>query len=133
LLRSADAAGLDAVIIADGGTDLFNPNAIRASRGTIFTVPLCAAAAADVARWLDQHSLQVYVARIDTTCCYDTCDFRRGTAIVLGSEARGVSAIWRDERYQGVRLPMAGHADSLNVAVTGAILFYEALRQRRAE
>ncbi len=132
VVRSADAAGIDAVIVADGRTDLFNPNAIRASRGTIFTVPLCAARAADVARWLEAEQLQILVARLDASRTYDRYDYCAGTAFVLGNEADGVSELWRDARYAGVKLPLAGSADSLNVAVTAAILCYEAGRQRRA-
>jgi TrmH family RNA methyltransferase len=131
IVRTADAAGAHAVIVADGRTDLFNPNAIRASRGTLFTTPLCAASTAEVMHWLSAGRLQVCVARVDAERSYDQADFRRGSAIVLGSETEGVSAPWRAPCFQAIRLPMSGRADSLNVAATAAVLLYEANRQRR--
>lgn len=132
MVRSADGAGVDAVIVADAGTDLYNPNAIRASLGTIFTRPVCAAATPDVVRWLQQKAIVPCVTRVDATAMYDTFDFRQPTAIVLGSEAWGVSSVWKALPQHAVRLPMHGQADSLNVSATAAILFYEADRQRRA-
>jgi TrmH family RNA methyltransferase len=131
VVRSADGAGVDAVIVADGGTDLFNPNAIRASRGTIFTLPVCAADASELQAWLDGQNVNVCVARVDAAVDYDAYDFRQGSALILGSEALGVSARWLDPRYIGLRLPMRGRADSLNLSAAAAILFYEANRQRR--
>ncbi len=132
IVRSADAAGVDAVIVADAGTDLYNPNAIRASLGTIFTKPVCSATAIEVVMWLQQHAIVPCVTRVDATSLYDAFDFRQATAIVLGSEAWGVSAVWKSLPQHAIRLPMHGHADSLNVSATAAILFYEADRQRRA-
>ncbi len=132
VVRTADAAGLDAVLIADEKTDLFNPNAIRASRGTLFTLPVCAANPTEIIAWLKRHALHVYTARLDGAQRYDTCDFRAPTAFVLGSEAEGLSAAWlQDPDFRGIHLPMKGHADSLNVSATAAVLFYEAERQRR--
>jgi TrmH family RNA methyltransferase len=131
IVRTADAAGAHAVIAADGRTDVFNPNAIRASRGTIFTTPVCAASTADTMNWLSAGRMQVYVARVDAERSYDQADFRPGSAIVLGSETEGVSAPWRAPSFQAIRLPMSGRADSLNVAATAAVLLYEANRQRR--
>jgi len=133
VLRSADAAGVSAVIAADAGTDLYNPNAIRASLGAIFTVPICAAGAAEILDWLRRHQLAVLAARVEGSVVYTEIDYRRPTAIVLGSEAEGLCDTWRGENITAVRLPMLGAADSLNVSVTAAVLFYEALRQRRAE
>lgn len=131
IVRSADAAGIHAVIVADAGTDIFNPNAIRASLGTIFTKPVCAAAASEVVSWLANHRIQPCVTRVDAEQTYDAYDFRKPTAIVLGSEAWGVSDLWKAFPRHAIRLPMLGHADSLNVAATAAVLFYEANRQRR--
>jgi TrmH family RNA methyltransferase len=118
ILRSADAAGVDAVIVADGRTDLFNPNAIRASLGTVFRNNVCEASSAAVA------------ARPDAQKLYTEIDLRGGTAIVLGSEAAGLSKAWRGTEVEAVRLPMHGIADSLNVSTAAAVLFYEAVRQR---
>jgi RNA methyltransferase, TrmH family len=130
VLRSADAAGVSAVIVANPGTDLYNPNAIRASLGTIFAVPVCAAASADVLAWLQQRRLKILAARVDGSVPYTEVDYRGPTAIVLGSEAAGLSTTWTGNDLQAIRLPMLGAADSLNVSVTAAVLFYEALRQR---
>lgn len=130
ILRTADAAGLDAVIVADAATDLFNPNTIRASLGTIFSVPVVAAAAGDVLAWIAARGLAAVVARVDATRAYTDMDYRRGTALVLGSEAAGLTDAWRGPRVTAVRLPMLGLADSLSVSAAAAVLFYEARRQR---
>jgi TrmH family RNA methyltransferase len=131
VLRSADGAGVSAVIVADGRTDLFNPNAIRASLGTIFSVPLAAATTPDVQSWLRERGIAVIAARVDAKMDYTEADFTGPTAIVLGSEAAGLSEAWSTGHVTSVRVPMRGIGDSLNVAATAAVLFYEALRQRR--
>jgi TrmH family RNA methyltransferase len=130
VLRSADGAGVSALIAADPRTDLYNPNAIRASLGTIFTVPLASASTAETLPWLRQRGLAVYAARVDARTLYTDVDFRRPSAIVLGSEAQGLSGAWSADWIAPVRLPMLGVADSLNVSVAAAVMFYEALRQR---
>ncbi|MHC4400478.1 MAG: TrmH family RNA methyltransferase [Planctomycetota bacterium] len=130
VLRSGDAAGLSALIIADGRTDLYNPNAIRASLGTIFTVPVCTATAQETLDWLRRHKLAIYAARVDGSLPYTEADLRRPAAVVLGSEAEGLTEVWRADDVTAIQLPMLGAADSLNVSATAAVLFYEALRQR---
>ena len=130
VLRSADAAGVSALIVADGGTDLFNPNTIRASLGTIFTVPVCSASAAAVRDWLLAAKLAIFAARVDAEAIYSDADFTRPAAIVLGSEAAGLTGVWSGAGITPIRLPMKGAVDSLNVSATAAVLFYEALRQR---
>lgn len=130
VLRSADGAGLDALIAADPRTDLYNPNAIRASLGTIFTLPVCAAGSAETLAWLRARGLAIVAARVDGSVPYTAVDFRRPTAIVLGSEAEGLSSVWNAPDITAVRLPMLGAADSLNVSAAAAVLFYEARRQR---
>ncbi len=130
ILRSADAAGISALISADGVTDLYNPNTIRASMGTIFTVPTVAATSAETLTWLREKQLAIITARPDAERLYHEVDLTRATAIVLGSEAEGLTNVWRGDDFTPVRLPMLGVADSLNVSVTAAVLFYEALRQR---
>ncbi len=132
VVRSADAAGLDAVVVVDGVTDLYNPNAIRASLGTLFSVPICATTSQALMAWLERMKLRVVVTRVDGAGLYDECDYREGTAIVLGSEANGVSQLWKAESFDGIKLPMQGVADSLNVSATAAVIFYEANRQRRS-
>ena len=130
VVRSADAAGVSAVIVAGGGSDLYNPNAIRASLGTIFTLPVCAATTNETIAWLRQQKLRIFAARVDGAVDYTACDFAGACAIVLGSEAEGLSDEWRADDITSIRLPMRGAADSLNVSATAAVLFYEALRQR---
>jgi len=130
VLRSADAVGVDLVVVADGRTDLFNPGTIRASLGTIFSVPVCEATTADVLAWLRRHRLTILAARVDGSMEYTEVDYRRGVAIALGSEATGLSDAWLADDVRAVRLPMLGVADSLNISAAAAVLFYEALRQR---
>ena len=133
VLRSADAAGVSALIVADAQTDLFNPNTIRASLGAVFTVPVCCAAAAEVRDWLVEQRLGIFAARVDAKTLYTDADFNQPAAIVLGSEAEGLSSIWSGPNITSIRLPMRGRSDSLNVSATAAVLFYEALRQRQTE
>ncbi len=130
ILRSADGAGADALIAADPRTDLFNPNAIRASLGTIFSVPLASASTEATIPWLVTAGIAMVVARVDGAVAYDSLDFRGPVAIVLGSEALGLADAWSGPAAAAVRLPMLGIADSLNVSAAAAILLYEARRQR---
>jgi TrmH family RNA methyltransferase len=132
VLRSADGAGISALVLAEPRTDLFNPNAIRASLGTIFTLPTAVADVNEVMDWLRNRGLQVVAARVEGSVLYTEIDYRRPTAIVLGSEADGLSSQWSGEVIRGIRLPMLGAADSLNVSAAAAVIFYEALRQRSA-
>jgi TrmH family RNA methyltransferase len=130
IMRTADGAGVDAVIAADPRTDLFNPNGIRASLGTIFGVPLAAAPTSETLAWLHDREMRIIVARVDGTAVYTDTDLRGAVAIVLGSEAEGLSPAWAGPDVTAVRLPMLGMADSLNVSVAAAVLLYEARRQR---
>ncbi len=132
ILRTADGVGLSALLVADAGTDLFNPNVIRASLGTVFTMPMAVATADAVREWLRQRSIPVVAARVASTRDHTQADLAGPVAIALGSEAAGLSPIWSGPDVTDVRIPMLGVADSLNVSATAAILFYEALRQRRA-
>jgi TrmH family RNA methyltransferase len=129
ILRSADAVGADAVI-AVGGTDLFNPNVIRASVGTVFTVPVATASGAEVQRWARDRRLRMVATRVDGPRLHVAADLRGGVAIVLGSEAGGLSDEWAGDDIEAIRLPMEGVADSLNVSAAAAVLLYEAWRQR---
>lgn len=131
ILRSADGAGADGVISV-GGTDLFNPNVIRASVGTVFSVPIAAASATDARRWIGEHGIRIVAALVDAERLHTEVDLTGPLAIVLGSEAEGLSPAWRGADVVPVRLPMLGIADSLNVSVAAAILLYEARRQRDA-
>jgi len=130
VVRTADAAGASAVIVADGATDLYNPNAIRASLGTLFTVPVCAASSQDALQWLRRRGLRIFTARVDAAVPYTQVSYREPAAIVLGSEAEGLTERWQGADMTAVALPMRGVADSLNVSTTAAVVLYEALRQR---
>jgi TrmH family RNA methyltransferase len=132
IVRSADGAGASAVIAASALTDVFNPNAIRASLGTIFALPIGAAGSAETLAWLIDHGFQPVAAVVDAPTSYTDVDLSGPTALVLGNEASGLGGIWRDPRVVPVSLPMAGVADSLNVSTAAAILLYEAVRQRAA-
>lgn len=131
ILRTADAAGVSALIVVDGRTDLFNPNAIRASLGAIFSVPVCEATGDLALAWLRERNFRLLAARVDGALEYMQVDYRGAVAVVLGSEARGLSARWATSDMQTVKVPMLGRVDSLNLSATAAVLFYEALRQRR--
>lgn len=131
IMRTADAAGVDAVIIADQRTDLFNPNTIRASIGCIFSVPLFACSSEDCIEWLHKNDIKIYCTYLKASTEYLNADFRQGTALVMGTESTGISNIWIEAADQNLIIPMNGIADSLNVSVTTAIIVFEAVRQRR--
>ena len=132
ILRSADAAGLDAVIVANPGTDLFNPNTIRASMGTVFAENVRVASNGQILAQLRAWNLPIVATLVEATQLYSEIDYRSGAAIVLGSEDQGLTSAWQCADVQPVRLPMHGIADSLNVSATAAVMFYEAHRQRQA-
>jgi TrmH family RNA methyltransferase len=129
-VRSADGAGADAVVVAGPRTDVFNPNAIRASVGTIFTVPIGADTTPQVRTWLQTWNVRLVAARPDGQHMPWDVDLRGAVAIVLGSEADGLGTRWVGDDVIPVRIPMRGLADSLNVSVAAAVLLYEARRQR---
>ena len=130
-LRSADGAGFDGVMIADPLVDPYHSNAIRSSMGTVFSMPMVSASSETIYRWLVDRGIQIAAARCSADAMpYTSFDFCRPTAIVLGSEAKGLTSLWSGEGITPVTLPMLGIADSLNVSVAAGILFYEARRQR---
>jgi TrmH family RNA methyltransferase len=130
VLRTADAVGAAAVIVC-GGTDLFNPNVIRASLGTIFTVPVCSADSESTKAWLLQSNARLFTARVDGAVDYTTVDLTGLVALVFGAESQGLSERWLGPQVTPIRLPMLGRADSLNVSVAAAVMSYESLRQRQ--
>jgi TrmH family RNA methyltransferase len=132
VLRSADGAGADAVVAADARTDLFNPNVIRASLGTAFSVPIASASTPQTLSWLRANGLRIVAARVDADRLYTDVDLQGAVAIALGAEAEGLTGDWSGDQIEAVRLPMAGLADSLNISATAAVLLYEARRQRGA-
>lgn len=131
VLRSADAADADAVIICDPLTDIYNPNLIRASIGAVFTVPLAAATSEETIAFLKERNFKILTAQLqDSELYYDT-DMTGATAIVMGTESTGLSDVWRKAASAHIRIPMLGKLDSLNVSVSAAILLFEAIRQRQ--
>ncbi|MCD8304436.1 MAG: RNA methyltransferase [Prevotellaceae bacterium] len=131
VLRSADAAGADAVIVCDPRGDLYNPNVVRSSLGSIFTVPCVSCSSEECVAFLKGKGISILTAQLqDSELYYDT-DMRPGSAIVLGSEAKGLTELWRRAADAHIRIPMLGELDSLNVSVSAAILLFEAVRQRR--
>ncbi len=130
VLRSADAAGADAVLLCDPLTDLYNPNLIRSSIGAVFTVPVVCCTSADAIAWLKERSIRIYTAQLQDSSLYYDCPMTGGTAIAIGTEATGLSEEWREAADAHIRIPMEGQLDSLNASVSAAILLYEAVRQR---
>lgn len=130
IFRSADGAGAGGILAADPRTDLYNPNTLRASLGTVFSVPFAAASRAQIVAWLFQHGYRVLLTRPEATTAYTAADLTGKTAIVLGSEAFGITPHWNKLQVETISIPMLGVADSLNVSVAAALLGYEALRQR---
>jgi TrmH family RNA methyltransferase len=131
VLRSADAAGADAVFICDPLTDLYNPNLIRASIGAVFTVPTVAVSSEEAIGFLKGRGIQILTAQLQDSSLYYDVDMRRGTAIVMGTESTGLTPLWRQAADAHIRIPMLGRLDSLNVSVSASILLFEAVRQRQ--
>ena len=129
MLRSADAAGAG-VIVADPKTDVFNPNVIRASIGTLFTVPLAVAPGDKVRGWLQEHAVCPITALPEAPVPYTEADLTGDIALVVGSEHAGLSPAWRETGLASVSIPMSGHADSVNAAMAATILSFESRRQR---
>ncbi|MDA0348529.1 MAG: RNA methyltransferase [Verrucomicrobia bacterium] len=130
ILRTADAVGVDAVILNDPVTDIFNPNVIRASAGVVFNVPTAIATKEETLHFLKEHSIRSVATTPDTETLYHEVSFCKPSAILVGSEKDGLGNFWLNEANLKTRLPMSGRADSLNVSVTTAIMLYEAVRQR---
>lgn len=130
ILRSADAAGADAVIVCDPLTDLYNPNLIRSSIGAIFSVPCVACSSDDCINYLKLNNIKILTAQLQDSKLYYDTDMTCGTAIIMGTESTGLTEVWRQAADAHIRIPMLGQLDSLNVSVSAAILLYEAVRQR---
>lgn len=130
ILRTADAAGADGVIVCDPLADLYNPNTIRASLGGVFSCGIAVASTPEVIRWLKKHKIKILTAQLQDSIPYYDTDMTGSTAIVAGSEASGLSQEWRNAADKRIRIPMEGICDSLNVSVSASILVFEAIRQR---
>ncbi|RTY92363.1 RNA methyltransferase [Flavobacterium sp. GT3R68] len=130
LLRTADAANLDAVIIANPKGDLFNPNVVRSSVGCLFTNQIATGSTPEIIAFLKEKKINFYCATLQNSTSYHTQDYTTPTALVVGTEASGLTQEWRDEATQNIIIPMQGEIDSMNVSVAAAILIFEAKRQR---
>ncbi|MCK5211279.1 RNA methyltransferase [Candidatus Parcubacteria bacterium] len=130
ILRTADAAGVDALIVCDAQTDIYNPNVIRSSLGTLFSVPVAIASNSEALSWLKENKINILSATPAANDIYSNEDMTNALAIVVGTEHDGLSAFWLNNADKQIKLPMLGKIDSLNASVSTAILTYEALRQR---
>ncbi|MCK9304880.1 MAG: RNA methyltransferase [Bacteroidales bacterium] len=130
VIRTADALGADAVIICDPLTDLYNPNIIRSSTGALFTTQCSAVTSHECFEWLKEKNINIITTELEASIWYYNCDMTTPCAIVMGSEAEGLSQFWRERAGNRIKIPMNGLADSLNVSVSAAIISFEALRQR---
>ena len=131
LLRTVDAAGVDACIIANANTDMYNPNIIRSSIGCVFTTQIAVGTTNEIIDWLKKHKIRIVCATIsDESISYYNVDYTLPNALVVGTESTGLSKVWIDSADVNVMIPMRGQIDSMNVCVSAAILIYEALRQR---
>ncbi len=130
ILRTADAANVDAVIIANPKTDLYNPNIVRSSVGCLFTNQIATGTTEDIIAFLNKNNINIYSAILQDAEAYHQQDYTQSTAIVVGTEADGLSDTWRRASKQNIKIPMQGAIDSMNVSVAAGILIFEAKRQR---
>jgi len=130
ILRTADAAGLDGVIICDPQTDIYNPNVIRSSIGCVFTQSVAIASSAETIEWLKKNNLNIWCTYLEASKPYNEIDFRKAGAIVMGTEATGLSQEWVKAATSNIIIPMSGKADSMNVSTSAAVVVFEARRQR---
>ena len=131
LLRTADAANVDAIIISNPLTDMYNPNIIRSSVGGVFTVPIAMGTSEEVIDYLKRQKISIYAATLQDSVVYDSIDFKAATALVVGTESTGLSELWRKSSTTKIHIPMQGKIDSMNVSVAAGILVFEAKRQRK--
>lgn len=130
ILRTADAAGVDAVLVCDGSTDIYNPNVVRSSLGSLFTLTVVCCTSKEAASWLQSKQIKIFTTALTASVPYHHADFRGPSAIVSGAESTGVSSIWQKSSDANIIIPMFGSVDSMNVSVATSIVLYEALRQR---
>lgn len=133
VLRTADAAKIDAVFIADPKTDLYNPNIVRSSVGAVFTNKIVVAGSVEIINFLKDNNIAIFSAILQEAISYYSVDFKHGSAIVMGTEATGLSEIWRKYSTENIIIPMQGQIDSMNVSVAAAVLIFEAKRQRNSQ
>src|SRR5690606_3393988 len=133
VLRTADAANIDAVLVADPKTDLYNPNIVRSSVGAIVTNNIPTAGSHEIINFLNNNNIAIYSAILQEAVPYFSVDFTSGSAIVMGTEATGLSPLWREQSTANIIIPMEGQIDSMNVSVATAVLIFEANRQRNGQ
>lgn len=131
LLRTADAAGIDAVLIANPKTDMYNPNIIRSSVGCIFTINIATGTTEEIIDFLKQKNINMYGAALTASVEYQTIDYTQPSAIVVGTEATGLTDEWLKNTTKNIIIPMRGAIDSMNVSVSAAIILFEGVRQRQ--
>lgn len=130
ILRTADAANVDAVLIANPKTDIYNPNIIRSSVGCVFTTNIAEGTTGEILKFLKERNISIFAAELEASQVYSSMDFTGACAIVVGTEATGLSEEWLKNSYQNIIIPMQGEIDSMNVSVAAGILVFEAKRQR---
>jgi TrmH family RNA methyltransferase len=130
ILRTADAAGVDGVIICDPQTDFYNPNVIRSSIGCIFTVPTASSTSASAIQWLKENKIGIYCTYLKASKPYHLTDYKNPSAIIMGTESTGLSEMWVDASDSNIIIPMLGKIDSMNVSTAAAVVIFEARRQR---
>jgi len=130
VLRTADAAGVDAVMVCDPQTDLFNPNAIRSGIGCLFTNQVVCCTSEEAYQYLKKSGISIYAAELKASRWYHEVNFSKPSAIVMGTEADGLTSFWLNQADERIKIPMKGCIDSLNVSVSTAVLTFEAMRQR---
>jgi TrmH family RNA methyltransferase len=130
ILRTADAARVDGVIVCDPATDIYNPNVVRSGVGCLFTVPVAVCTSSEALSWMQKHRIRSFAAELTATQYYHETDFVQPSAIVLGTEADGLTPFWLENADRRIKIPMRGMIDSLNVSVSAAIITFEAMRQR---
>ncbi len=130
MLRTCDAAGVDAIVVCDPKTDVYNPNCIRSSLGAVFTKKTIVTTSEDCMAWLNKNHIATYITFLDSARNYTLEDYTKSTAIVVGSEARGLQKQWLEKGFKSIIIPQFGKVDSMNVANSAAIVIYEAVRQR---
>lgn len=133
LLRTADAAGIDAVLIANPKTDLYNPNIIRSSIGCVFTTQIATGTTSEIISFLKEHNINIYGAALTASVEYQTINYKKPSAIIVGTEATGLTEGWLQNTSKNIIIPMRGAIDSMNVSVSAAIILFEAVRQRQVD
>jgi RNA methyltransferase, TrmH family len=130
IFRSADASGVDAIVVANPNTDILNPNIVRSSLGSLFTVPFATGSNDEILKWLVERKFNIVATWLEASSSHFEADYSGNTAIVMGSEAFGITPFWQENAHKTVKIPMRGEVDSMNVSTATAVVLYESVRQR---